>query len=150
MREQIPVALSEAGVPPVVEALAYLQERSNVVFPMPFEISLEQEEAILEAVALLKGESVTFTWTTFTLELNGSGSELDGLVAGKPQVFQLDRDESIQLSEGIIPIGRVRTRIESAILSDPAAVREEIAAGVLPRLRLVPGESNRGIRDLAD
>ena len=150
MREQIPVALSDAGVPPVVESLAYLQERSNVAFPMPLELSLEEGEAILEAEALLKGESVTFTWTTFTLELNRWAPEFDGLLEGNPQVFQLDQDESIQLSEGTVPIGRVRTRIESAVLSDAVAARDELAAGLLPQLRLVPGESNRGLRDLAD
>lgn len=150
MREPIPAALLDAGVPRVVEALAYLQERSNVTFPMPLDLSPEDEGAILDAAALVQGESVTFTWTTFTLDLKRWVPEFDALLAGNPQFFQLERDESIQLSEGTIPIGRVRTRMGPAVLSDVEAVRDALAAGVLSQVRLVPGESNTGLRDLVD
>ena len=148
MRKQIPAALLDAEIPRVVEALAYLQERSGVVFPMPLELSPADENAILGAEALSRGESVDFTWKAFTLHLDGWGPGLEALLDGKPQSFRLEQNESIQLSEGILPIGRVRTVFESARVPDAAAVRDKLRRGSVRELRLVPGGNDHGRRDL--
>ena len=149
VRTDIQEALSEPPPVRLVEALAYLQEHSSTFFPMPFEIPQEAAKAILDAEALLKGESIDFTWGSFSLTLKRAGPELDPLLDGHPPVFALDQDMWIELEGSTIPIGRIRTEIASAILADHEPVREKLASGSMAEARLVPGETDTGRRFVA-
>ena len=53
----------------VIEALAFLQDRSGIHWEMPPSLDLEEAREIVTAATLLKGESIDLTWKTFNLSL---------------------------------------------------------------------------------
>ena len=128
----------------VVEALAYLQEASGIYWTMPISLTLEEEAEIVRAASLMKEESIGFTWSSFNFSLGRLGPEVKELLNGKPQAFLADRDTSLELEGRTIPIGRVRTHIESARVANPEAAQQALASGQVAHLELIPGDSDQG------
>ena len=149
MRSEIQTStLAEENLGTVVEALAYLQDRSGIFREVQPSQMFGAAQEILTAATLMKGERVGFTWTSFDLELSQWGPALEELLNGRPQQLVCEQSHSLVLDGATIPIGRVRTQIESARLADPAGVRRTVEYGLVPRLRLVPGDNNKASRVL--
>ena len=132
----------------VVEDLAYIQQASGIYWNMPLSPTPEEESAILLAASLLKGECVEFTWKSLNTPIERSGPHLKELLKGNPQAFLLYQDTWLSLDGRKLPIGRVRTHIESARIADPEAARQALAAGVVAHVKLIPGGSDKGQREL--
>ena len=144
---EIPTPFEDEGLGRVVEALAYLQDRSSVHWEMSPSLTPEQGQEILKAEGLLKGERVDYAWTSLTLHPNRWGPELEELVDGHARQVIIEQDSWLEL-EGIeIPLGRIRTHVESARLADPEGVRQALKTGLMPRLRLVPGDTDKARRN---
>ena len=117
-------------------------------FPTPLELSREAEEEILGAKALQDGENVEFTWSSLSMDLKRLPSELDEWLDGEPQRILLRRDEYLTIGESTLPIGRIQTAVDSALVDDREATRATLSTGASVELRLSPGDSNRGRRKL--
>ena len=145
MRSKVctPSSIDE-GIGTVVEALAYLQEASGIYWEMSPSLIGEEAQEILTAATLLRGESISLTWKSFNLNLNRWGPELEGLLNGRPQQVICEQNSWLELEGGTIPIGRIRTHVESARLANPEAVRLALYSGLVPSLRLVPGKQRQG------
>ena len=130
----------------VVEALAYLQDRRGIYWEMSPSLTPEEGQEILTAATLLKGESIDFTWESLNLRLAHWGPELEELVNGCPRSFLMEQDMWLDMEGVRIPIGRVRTHIETARLADPETVQGALISGSVSHLRLVPGDSDKGQR----
>ncbi len=133
----------------VVEALYFLQDNSKVYGEMPLSLTREDKREIVEAATLVKGQSINSTWKSFSLGLSHWGPELDGLLDGRGQQFICEADEWIILEGLNIPVGRIRTHVQSARLADPEAVRESLMSGLVPSLRMIPGDTDVAQRVLA-
>ena len=127
----------------LVEALAFLQEHSDIYWEMPPTLTAEEGAEIVEAAALLKGETVDLTWKSLNLSLDWCGPKLEELVDGRPRQFLIEHGGLLKLEGGTIPMGRIRTYIESARLADPGGVRHALESGSVARVQLVPGDSNK-------
>ena len=57
----------------VVEALAFLQDRSGIYWEMPSSLIVEEAREIVTVATLLKGESIHLTWKSFNLVCYGDG-----------------------------------------------------------------------------
>ncbi len=144
MRSQVgALSLVDERFDQVVEALAYLQDTSGLYREMRPSSILEAGEETVRAATLLKGESIDLTWESFTLSLNRWGSELDGLLNGLPQQFIIEQDSRLELEDVTIPIGRIRTYFPSARLADLEGIQRTLSSGLVPDLRLVPGDSDQ-------
>ena len=132
----------------VVEALAYLQDRSGKYWEMPLSLSDEEGRKILTAASLLKGENIDLKWKSFNVNLDQWGPELQELENGSAQQFIFEQEITLKLQGVEIPIGRIRTHIPSARLADPELVQRDLASGSVPPLRLVPGDSDKAQRVL--
>ena len=132
----------------VVEALAYIQDRSGIYCDMPSALTNEEAREIVNAAALMEGESIDLKWKSFNLRLNTWGPELKELESGGAQEFILEHDMSLKLQGAEMPIGRIRTYIPSARLADHESVQRDLASGSLPPLRLIPGDSDKAQRVL--
>ena len=130
----------------VVEALAFLQERSGIHWEMPASLTPEEGREIVAAATLLKGESIALTWKSVNLSLDQWGPGLEELVNGGSQQLMCEQDCWLDLEGGTIPIGRIRTYFESARLADPEGVQCALKSGSVPRLRLVPGSNDKAQR----
>jgi len=128
----------------VVEALAYLQQRSGVYFPMPIEISSEERAAILDSAALLQKGSTDFVWSTFSVSLDYSDLGVVAFNDGSPVEAVIEANESLQLGEATIPVGRIRYQFESAQVADLEYVKQIFNDGHGAEVEIVPGESNKG------
>ena len=138
--------LVDDGLARVVEALAWLQDYRGAYWELLPSLTPEEGQEIVTAVTLLKGESIDFTWKSLNLGLDHWGPGLEELVDGRAQSFLMEQDMWLDM-EGIrIPIGRVRTHIETARLADPETVQRAVRSGSVSHLRLVPGDSDRGQR----
>ena len=133
----------DEGIGKVVESLAQLQEASGRYWEMSPSLIGEEGQEIVTAATLLRGESIELTWKSFNLNLNRWGPELEALLNGRPQQFICEQDSWLELEDGTIPIGRIRTHVESARLADPEAIRRDLKSGLVPKLRLVPGDSDK-------
>ena len=138
--------LADDTFPAVVEALAYLQDSSGIYWDMPLSLSREEAKEFITAATLLKGESIDFTWKSFNLNLSRWAPELAELVNGRQQAFICEYDSWLEMEGVTLPIGRIRTHVESARLADPEGVRRALDSGSVPPLRLVPGDSNKAQR----
>ena len=136
--------LKDVSLVRVVEDLAYLQEASRMYWNMPLSLAPEQESKIVMAASLLKGERIEFRWNSFNFSLGQSEPSVNELLEGSPRAFLIDQDTWIALEGRKLPIGRVRTHIESARISDPKAARCALASGLVAHLELVPGDSDKG------
>ena len=142
-----PIMDGAAGLK-VVEALAFVQERSGVYREVSPSITDKDAKAILETAALMRGESVRLNWKSFNVNLNQWGPELDELERGGTVQFMWEQYASLELDGEEIPIGRVRTHVPSARLADLELVRSELGSGSIPPLRLVPGDSGEAQQSL--
>ncbi len=132
----------------LVEALAYLQDRSGIYSEMPSSLSNEDAQEIVTVVALMKGGNIALKWKSFNLRLDRWGPELKELESGGVMQFIFEHETSLKLEGVVIPIGRIRTHIPSARLADCESVQRDLASGSVPPLRLVPGDSNEAQRFL--
>lgn len=130
----------------VVDALAWLQDHRGAYWEFVPSLTSEEGQQIVTAVTLLKGESIEFTWKSLNLGLDHWGAALEELVNGRTRAFLMEQDMWLDMEGVRVPIGRVRTHIETARLADPLAVKEALMTGSLSHLRLVPGDSDRGRR----
>ena len=130
----------------LVEALAFLQDRSGIHWEMPASLTLKEEREIVAAAALLKGESIPLTWKSVNLSLDRWAPGLEELTEGCPQQLTLEQECWLDLEGATISMGRIRTHIESARLADPEDVRSALKSGSVPRLRLIPGDSDKALR----
>ena len=142
---QMPFLVDE-GLARVVEALAWLQDHRGSYWELVPSLTPEEGQEIVTAVTLLKGESIDFTWNSLNLGLDHWGRALEDLVDGRAHSFLLDQDMWLDMEGVRIPIGRVRTHIETTRLADPETVQRAVRSGSLSQLRLVPGDSDRGQR----
>lgn len=124
------------------EALAFIQERSGMHWAVSPEITYEDAEEIWNIAALMRGETLIRKWTSFNLSLKQLGPEFDELLRGGTMQFMKEQDASLALDGEVVPIGRIRTHIPSAQLADAGTVRQALAGGAVPPLRLVPGGSD--------
>jgi len=134
----------------LVEALAYLQERTGVYWDMPLSYTDEEASEIVDMAAMMKGEIIDFRWNGLNLNLDQFFPAAKELANGLPRPFMLEQEIFLQQEGGKVPIGRMRTVLESACLADPGSFRQEMTADRLSPLdvRLVPGDSDRGQRVL--
>ena len=133
----------DEGISKVVESLAHLQDACGRYWEMSPSLIGEEGQVIVTAATLLGGESIELTWKSFNLNLKRWGPELEDLLNGRPQQFICEQDSWLELEGGTIPIGRIRTHVESARLADPGAIQRALKSGLVPKLRLVPGDSNK-------
>ena len=140
-----PLPKGEHGLK-IVEALAYLQEKSNVYFPMPLELSIERKTAILDYATLLQQNCSDFTWSPFTLTLYRWEPSLDRLANEAPVEVSWVRCETLELDEGSIPVGRIRYNLESARVADPERMMREFEGETAMEVKIIPGHSNKGQR----
>ena len=138
--------LVEEGLARVVEALAWLQDHRGAYWELLPSLTPEEGQEIVTAVTLLKGESIEFTWNSLNLSLDHWGPGLEELVDGHAHSFLMDQDMWLDMEGVRIPIGRVRTHIETARLADLEIVQRAVENGSVSHLRLVPGDSDKGVR----
>ena len=139
MSSDIETVLGEERFAAVVEALALLQHRSGVYFHMPLELSPKTQQAIVESAALVREGHSDFAWGTIDLRLKSWPEALEPLLEGHELSLTVELDQWIDFEQGRIPIGRIRTQIESARAADPEGLRRALANGLVPDVRLIPG-----------
>ncbi len=130
----------------VVDALAFLQEHIGSFWEIQPSSLDENGKELVMAAALLKGEKVDILWDSLTLNLDHWGPKINDLLEGRPQQFIIDQETSLELGQATIPLGLIRTHIESANLANCAAVKQALASGLAPQLQLVPGKTNKAQR----
>ena len=140
--------LEDAALLAVFESLTFIQERRRMFWAVSPLISDKDAEEILAVAALMRGEVVTRKWGTFNLNLKQLGPEFDELTGGGVAQFILEQDASLTLDGEVVPIGRIRTHVPSARLADVEAVRQALADGSVPPLRIVPGDSDEARQTL--
>lgn len=140
MTGDMETSLGDERFTAVVEALAYLQNRSGAYFKLPLELPERTLEVVLESANLVREGHSEFEWGTMNLELKHWVDELDPLLEGKELQVTVEWDRWIDLEGGRLPIGRIRTQIESAIAADPDGLRRALAAGLVPDVRLIPAD----------
>ena len=84
--------LEDESLGRVVEALAYLQETSGIYWEMPPSLTYEEGREIVAAATLLKEEIIDFTWSSFNLNLNQWGPELEDILSGRSRPFMFEGD----------------------------------------------------------
>ena len=130
----------------VVEALAYLQNRCSIHWEMSPSIAPEEGQQILAAAAMLKEETIDFTWKSWSLRLDHAEPALKELMDGYSRAFLSRQDVRIELEGVTVAIVRIQTHLESARLANLGAVARALRSGSVPYLNLVPGESDKGQR----
>lgn len=142
---QMPFIVDE-GLARVVEELAWLQDNRGAYWEFVPSLTFEEGRQIVTAVTLLKGESIEFTWKSMNLDLDRWGPALEELVDGRARAFLMEQDMWLDMEGVRVPIGRVRTHIETARLADPETVQRALRSRSVSHLLLVPGDSDRGRR----
>ncbi len=142
---QVPFSVDES-LARVVEALAWLRDHKGAYWELLPSLTPAEGQEIVTAVTLLKGESIDFTWNSLNLDLDHWGSGIAELVDGSARSFLMEQDMWLDMEGVTIPIGRVRTYIETARLADPESVQRAVRSGSVSHLRLVPGDSDKGRR----
>ena len=132
----------------VVEALDYLQRRTGVFQELSTSMSNHDAQEIVATETLMKGEAISFTWESLELKPDRWGPEFKELERGGTLQFFCQQDMSFKMEGVEIPIGKLCTHSPSARLADIENVRRELAAGLVPPLRLVPGDSRQAKRFL--
>ena len=139
---QTPFPLNER-LREVIEAFAYLQDHTGIYREISPSRIIDDGGDVVTAATLLKGERIDLEWKSINLNLDQWEPHLEGLLTEQMHSLLIDQDRWLKLEEATIPIGRVRTHIESACLSDPGKVQRALASGSLTHIRLVPGNNNR-------
>ena len=134
--------LLDERVGKLIEAFAYLQDYSGIYWEIYPPFDPEADQDIVTAAALMKGESVESTWDSIDFKLDSWNSKNEEILDGQQHAFLVEHDTWLEVEGLRIPIGRVRTHIETAQLADPEAVRRAMTSDSILHLRLVPGDSN--------
>lgn len=144
-------AMVEPGLLRVVEALDDLCRHSGVQIRLPAEIDPELARAISESARLVRGETITGSWTGVAAVMPASSvAGLTRKLAAEPQVLGVDMTQTLNLPDGsAIPIGQVWTtlhdpQIDSIQPTDTAvdSVGEDVS------VHFSPGEDNRFTKHL--
>ena len=141
---EVPMLVGDSSWIEVVEAVAYVQECTRIYREMPVEMTDDEVEEALRFAALLRGETVDFTWRPFVLNVAQWGPEYDDLVGRESSAFIFECEMGWSFDGTLYPIGRVRNHIPSALLADVRSVRQKLADGMVPVLRFEPSESDQG------
>ena len=128
----------------IVEAVAYVQECTRIYREMPLEMTEDEAEEALRFAALLRGETVDFTWRPFVLNVAQWKPEHDDLVGRESSAFIVECEIGWSFDGTLYPIGRVRNYFPWAVLADVGSVRQKLADGMVPALRFEPGENDQG------
>ena len=139
-----PMLVGDSSWIEVVEAVAYVQECTRIHREMPVEMTEGEVEEALRFAALLRGETVDFTWRPFVLNVAQWGPEYDDLLGRESSTFIFECEIGWRFDGTLYPIGRVRNYIPSALLADVGSVRQKLADGTVPVLRFEPSESDQG------
>ena len=110
----------------------------------------EEASEIVTIATMMKGEIIDFRWNALNLNLDQLCTTVKELANGLPRPFMLEHEVFLQQEGGKVPIGRMRTILESARLVDLESFRQDLTADRLSPLavRLVPGDSNKAQRVL--
>lgn len=130
----------------VVEALAWLQDHRSAYWEFLPSLTPGEGQEIVTAVTLLKGESIDFTWESLNLSVDHWRPALQELMNGCARSFLMEQDMWLDMEGVRIPIGCVRTHLETARLADPETVQRAVRSGSVSHLRLIPGDSDKGQR----
>ena len=141
--------LADDSLSRIVEALAYLQKRCGIHWEMSPSLTPEEGQQILAAAAMLKEETIDFTWNSWNLRLDHSKPALQELMDGSTHAFLCRQDVWIELEGMTVATVRTQIYLESARLANPGAVERALMSGSVPHLNLVPGESDKGQRAAA-
>lgn len=126
----------------VMEKLDAIQRMSGVFFPMPEELRHDELQGIDDVDALLKGETLTASWSTLSLTMSREGVEqLRMGPLGTGVVRDLTQQSQLVFTLGghSIPLGTVRREFASARVAewpDTSAVEPDGDVQV----RVVPGD----------
>ena len=128
------------------ELLAEVQQLAGTPFPLPAEFSTEDQRDLLYARAILHGEAVQAEWTNMTVPL--AAPAVDNLLSqieqhGDQFVFAIAVPQTVVAAGGQLPIGSVLEFIQSARVTNLAAVRawrRSDPDGTI-NVQLGPGES---------
>lgn len=109
-----------------VELLAEVQQLCGAAFPLPEEFSTEDQQDLLYARAILRGEPVQAEWTSLTVPL--AAPAVDNLLSqierhGDEFVFAIAVPQTVVAAGGQLPIGSVLQFIQSARVTNLAEVR---------------------------
>ena len=108
------------GFANVLEALTYLQARTDVYFDIQRDPTDDELTALETGVRLLRGETFQGTWTSFDVDINREGyATIEAAGPAGPHLFRVVRSMSIVIHDFTIPIGDVVYEIPSAAVSDP-------------------------------
>ena len=132
----------------VVEAVAYVQECTGIYAEMPVEMTEEEMEEALRFAALLRGETVEFTWKPFTLNVARWGPEFDDLVARESSAFVFECEIGWRFDGILYPIGRIRNYIPEGRLASREWVEGKYSDETVAVLRFEPSENNQGTQVL--
>ena len=141
--------LADDSLSRIVEALAYLQKRCGIHWEMSPSLTLEEGQQILAAAAMLKEETIDFTWESWNLRLDPSEPALKELTDGSSHAFLFRKDVRIEFEGVTVAIVRIQSHLESARLANLGAVERALKSGSVPHLNFVPGESDKGQRAAA-
>lgn len=135
------IFLEEArGFANLLEALAFLQLTTGRDFFIRGELTIEEVRALDFAVRLLRGETLTSTWTERTMSM----TRQDYKKAVVPHSVHALCDvitTSIKIQDQVIPIGSVMSEVKSACLRDtPAELPDDTDVPIM--LTFVPGTDN--------
>ena len=83
---------AEASPVRLVEALAYLQERTGFYWEMPLSYTDEEASEIVTIAAMMKGEIIDFRWNALNLNLDQLCPAVKELSNGLPRPFMLEQE----------------------------------------------------------
>ena len=126
----------------ILEALKYLQSRTNVYFDIRRAPTVDELKALETGVRLLRGEILQGTWTSFDVDINREGyTMIEAAGPAGPHLFRVVRSMSIVIVGSTIPIGDVVYEIPSAAVKDPPVDFPPDASEHF-RVTFVPADSN--------
>ena len=129
------------GFANLLEAIVFLQTRTGMFFDLRGHLAPEEVHALDTAVRLLRGETLTSTWTSLNMEIRPEGYAMIRAVGlSVPRPLRVVNDMSIILQDLLIPIGEVVNEIESATVRDDIPLPSESATPL--EVTFIPGETN--------
>lgn len=134
----------------LIEALARVQDATGVYFAVPEAFTPRDVAAVRDADALLRGQSVTTTWTHLHLPWTPASPEAvqDALGHSEARQWRLDCEAyPVHIAGHAINLGPVRRHIHAGVVADRRATlrraQAAVRAGTDPAapvdLRLEPG-----------
>jgi hypothetical protein len=133
--------LIEDGFVRLVEDLAMVQRRTGTFFPMVTEFSEKDLGELAEAVELLEGKESTRGWSEASFELIVADPEtfLQELVSKADRgAFFIDGQAAVSIGGHVVPLGKTRTFIPEARISNLADIEQAAAAAASGGDLIVP------------